>query len=265
MKHKILVIYTIFVSLLSILSVTLVILNFLSVINIFSFPYNIINISVTLIFSIDYIVRLIHSKNKKKFFINNIFDLIAILPVNTFLMFTNTSGFYSLATIARLCNLAKIMRLIRILNIASQIRKKTGRFLHTNGFIYVLYITLGFILISSVIISNLEGWTFENSIWFCFVTSATVGFGDMVPVSKEGKLIAIMLMLVGVALLGMLTGTITTYFSKKAKSRKMITQPAISDLIEASSCLSEKDVIFLTSIAKTINEGEFEISIKKSN
>ena len=40
---------------------------------------------------------------------------------------------------------------------------------------------LFFVFIPSIIFSSIEGWTYGESVYYCFVTLTTVGFGDFVP------------------------------------------------------------------------------------
>ena len=51
-----------------------------------------------------------------------------------------------------------------------------------------------------------------DGIWWALVTSTTVGYGDLVPVSGAGRGVAVLLMLVGVALLSVVTAQIAAYF-----------------------------------------------------
>jgi voltage-gated potassium channel len=44
------------------------------------------------------------------------------------------------------------------------------------------------------------------------VTATTVGYGDISPETNMGRVIALILMLFGIGLLGMITGSIATYF-----------------------------------------------------
>jgi len=45
-----------------------------------------------------------------------------------------------------------------------------------------------------------------DAIWWAFSTITTVGYGDKFPVTVEGKLVAIVLMIAGVSLFGVITG-----------------------------------------------------------
>ncbi|MGD8371313.1 MAG: ion channel [Syntrophobacterales bacterium] len=50
-----------------------------------------------------------------------------------------------------------------------------------------------------------------DAIWWTLVTAATVGYGDKVPLTTGGKIVAVLVMLFGVGLLGMITGRIASW------------------------------------------------------
>jgi voltage-gated potassium channel len=51
---------------------------------------------------------------------------------------------------------------------------------------------------------------FKDSIWWAFVTSTTVGYGDFYPVTMAGRISGILLMFFGVSLVGVITGNIAS-------------------------------------------------------
>ena len=54
--------------------------------------------------------------------------------------------------------------------------------------------------------------TFGDALWWAIVTATTVGYGDISPATTEGRLIAVVLMLVGIGVIGVFTATVATYF-----------------------------------------------------
>jgi len=54
--------------------------------------------------------------------------------------------------------------------------------------------------------------TLTDGLWWAIVTSTTVGYGDMVPVTDPGRGIATLLLLVGVALFSVVTANIAAFF-----------------------------------------------------
>jgi voltage-gated potassium channel len=57
--------------------------------------------------------------------------------------------------------------------------------------------------------------TFGNAIWWAIVTVATVGYGDYTPVTVPGRILAVILMLGGVAIIGTASATIVSYLNER--------------------------------------------------
>ena len=57
--------------------------------------------------------------------------------------------------------------------------------------------------------------TFGDALWWAAATLATVGYGDVVPVTVIGRLIAVVLMGCGLALLGAVTGSFSSYLMQR--------------------------------------------------
>jgi len=167
-----------------------------------------IDLAVVLIFAVDYFYRLARAKDKWVFFKSNIFDLIAIMP------------FDKAFRIARLARLARVFRLWRLSRLFAFGHRFAGTFtsvIKTNGLIYVIIVTFIVILIGAVGIYTLEDSmeTFEDALWWSLVTTTTVGYGDISPESTGGRVLAGFLMFIGIGFLGMVTGSIATYFVNK--------------------------------------------------
>ena len=53
---------------------------------------------------------------------------------------------------------------------------------------------------------------FYDAVWWSVVTSTTVGYGDIYPVTWEGRLVGMLLMLFGIGLVGTVAGLVSGYF-----------------------------------------------------
>jgi voltage-gated potassium channel len=72
--------------------------------------------------------------------------------------------------------------------------------------------------------------SFGDSIWWSFVTITTVGYGDFTPVTVRGRTIACVLMLGGVAVLGVVTATLSSWIVQRvADLEKERTERATAD------------------------------------
>jgi voltage-gated potassium channel len=61
--------------------------------------------------------------------------------------------------------------------------------------------------------SNIHNY--PDALWWAIVTVTTVGYGDRYPVTEGGRIVAVVLMLVGIGLIGVLTATVASVFIKE--------------------------------------------------
>jgi voltage-gated potassium channel len=59
--------------------------------------------------------------------------------------------------------------------------------------------------------------TFGDALWWAASTVTTVGYGDRYPVTTEGRVIAVLLMLVGIALVGSITASVAAWFVRSSE------------------------------------------------
>ena len=57
--------------------------------------------------------------------------------------------------------------------------------------------------------------TFGDAIWWAIVTIATVGYGDLYPVTPAGRFYAVLLMAGGIAIVGTASATIISYLNER--------------------------------------------------
>ncbi len=196
------------------------------------------NIDITIlgIFAVDYFYRLVRSQDKWLFFKNNIFDLIAIMPFDKVFRIARLVRLVRLVRLSRTTRLTRILRLTK-LGRATLILRKSGRtfsgVLKTNGLIYIISITIGIVIAGAFGIMALEPNmdTFGDAVWWSLVTTTTVGYGDISPETSGGRVLAGILMVVGIGFLGLVTGSVATYFvdrlSKGSKEKLSVADEQI--------------------------------------
>lgn len=195
------------------------------------------------ILTVDYFVGLILAKDKKVFFRENIFHLIAIFP------------FHSTFRIFRATSLAKLVSLSIVGAFPLKAFKKVKIFINTNGLKNVIVLTAMAIMFGAVGIMYTEGMSFSDGLWWAFVTATTVGYGDLSPSTGLGRIIAAVLMIFGIGLIGSITSTITSYFLKfNSKGFKEETLEMIKGKIDNVATLSDEEIDSICKILKTLNK-----------
>lgn len=240
--------YMVCFSILALVSVLFLVLELAGIISLAEQPFQIIDIGIMLLFTADYVVRFFMAEEKGKFIKNNIPDLLAIIPFSSLFSLFRMFRIFRLLKASRLLKFARFVRAGAFLSV---IRRRVGGILKTNGFIYILNANLILILCSSVIMMCAEDMSFPDALWWSFVTCTTVGYGDISPSSTIGRIIAVLLMIFGIGLLGMLTGAITTYFTSPKHSEEHGSADELQSIIENAS---EEERQKILEIAKIITD-----------
>ena len=125
--------------------------------------------------------------------------------------------------ILRTARLARVVRVLRILRVAKATQLLTLNLTASRretGFFAATLVALVVTMAGSISVLQAERdapganiVTAEDALWWSVVTVATVGYGDRFPVTTEGRLVAVVLMAVGVGLFGTLSGLAASWFA----------------------------------------------------
>jgi voltage-gated potassium channel len=169
---------------------------------------NYIDNIICVIFLFDFFVRFRKAESKLAFMKWGWIDLIASIPTFDFMR------------AGRILRVIRIIRLIRAFRSTRHIIQHVFINKIQGTLTSVSIIAVLMLLFSSVAIlqfetdpnSNIK--TAEDAIWWSYVTITTVGYGDKFPVTTEGRIIAVILMTVGVGLFGTFTAFVSSWFVK---------------------------------------------------
>lgn len=83
--------------------------------------------------------------------------------------------------------------------------------------------------------------SYPDALWWAIVTVTTVGYGDRYPTTQGGRAVAVVLMLVGIGLIGVLTATVASVFVKEhTDANRQEYQRGHADLGQRLSVISER-------------------------
>jgi voltage-gated potassium channel len=157
---------------------------------------------------VDYLVRLALTSRRWEFARTHWLDLCAVLlPL--------------LQPLRLLRVVATLLLVGRRARMASQIRLTT----------YVAGSVVGLLMFGSLAVLSVERdapngniKTLGDAVWWSFTTMTTVGYGDHAPTTGLGRMLAVGLMLSGIALLGVVTANIATWFIARFERDDMAEQ-----------------------------------------
>jgi len=166
------------------------------------------------VFFLDFLIRFFRAESKLAYMKWGWIDLLASIPAN---------GVFRLGRIARVVQIIRVIKAYRsISHIVENIFKN-----HMKGtFTFAVIVAFMLILFSSVLILEVETApnsnikTAEDALWWAYVTITTVGYGDLYPVTTEGRIVALVLMTAGVGLFGVFTGYLASWFVEPEKEKE---------------------------------------------
>ena len=162
-------------------------------------------------FLFEFSLRLYQAENKWKFMRWGWIDLISSIPAFPLLRF------------GRALRLIRLLRILRAFRSTKYLVQYVFESRVRGTFTAVSIIAVLMVMFSSIAILQVETRpdsnikSAEDAIWWSYVTITTVGYGDKYPVTTEGRLIAAVLMTVGVGLFGTFTGFLASWFVAERK------------------------------------------------
>ncbi|WP_314507532.1 ion channel [uncultured Microbacterium sp.] len=166
------------------------------------------------LFVVDYVVRLVITENRWRWFYRHLLDLaIVVLPM------------------------LRPLRLMRFLTVLALIGRNTGNMLRGRVVIYTVGATVLTVFIASLAVLDAENGigdidTFSDALWWAFVTITTVGYGDFYPVTLTGRVVAVGLMIGGLALIGVVTATLASWIVERVADQTKKTANATETQVE---------------------------------
>lgn len=144
----------------------------------------------------------------KEFFIDdkNIISLLSLMPFDLLLRYFS---------IFRLFKFFKILKMVRVWHVAKDLHS-LNYFIHNHLYKLLLIILLIYTTISSIFLYTLEDsiHSFEEALWFNLVTAATVGYGDITPVTPTGRALSTLTILIGIITVAILTAYLTSIYNE---------------------------------------------------
>lgn len=156
------------------------------------------------LFAVEYLAKFYLVPSRRSFVTHHLIDLaVIVLPI---------------VRPIRALRLIRLLQLTRVAAVLATALHRAKGILTHGGLHFVLLTVLGFVFVCSGLelafeqsVRDARIHTFGDALWWAVVTVTTVGYGDKYPVSAAGRGVAVVLMLVGIGLIGVLTATVASY------------------------------------------------------
>ena len=177
---------------------------------------------ITILFTIEYLARIISVKNPKTYIFSfyGIIDLLSTIPKYISLFILGTHSLVAIRAL-RLLRVFRILKLSRFIgesaNFGKALKRSRAKISVFISFVVVLCIILGTVM---YLIESKEGSGFTSiprSVYWAIVTLTTVGYGDIAPITALGQFIASLIMILGYGIIAIPTGIVTSEMTKSEK------------------------------------------------
>jgi voltage-gated potassium channel len=163
---------------------------------------------ICLVFLTDFFVRFTRAPSKLGFLKWGWIDFVSSIPV--------AGGVFQVGRVVRIIRVVRVLRAFRSTKHLLAYLLREGK---TTSLAAVTTISLVLVIFAAIGVLQFETTspgsnikTAEDAFWWAFATVTTVGYGDKVPVSTEGRIVACIVMAIGVGLFGSFTGFIASLF-----------------------------------------------------
>ena len=168
------------------------------------------------LFAIDYFVRLSLAADRRQWFLVHLLDLaIVVLP------------------------LMRPLRMLRLVILVGALQKAVGNAVRGRILVYTISAVVLLIYVASLAILDTERdipgariTSFGDAVWWAISTVTTIGYGDLYPISVTGRVIAVLLMIGGISLIGVVTASLASWIVQRVAETDRASQAATAAQID---------------------------------
>ncbi len=179
-----------------------------------------LNYLILTLFTLEYVLRLWSAEHKLRYFFSlyGLIDLVAIIPF-LFTAFHITAIDIRFIRIFRWFRILRLLRYVEGATLLGYVTREDSAI-----FVRILFTLFSIVFIYSGLIYQVEHpinpqafATFLDAVYFAVATMTTVGYGDITPISQLGRLLAVMMILTGIALIPWQVGDLIRQLVKTSR------------------------------------------------
>jgi voltage-gated potassium channel len=166
----------------------------------------IVNSLIWVAFVVEYLYLLRQAEHRLAFVRRRWLDLLVIVLSPPFVVPVELAS----------TRVLRLLRLVRLIAVLGRMHEGTRRATGRQGLVYVATVVFIVVFMGGVSLYTLEperAPTVWDGLWWALTTVTTVGYGDIVPKTWEGRFIGAALMVIGLGSFGVLAGSVGAIFS----------------------------------------------------
>ncbi len=175
-----------------------------------------IMLALYLVFVVDYVARLALASDRRSWFFHHLLDLAVVaLPF------------------------LRPLRVLRLIVLFGAMQRAMGQAVRGRVIAYTGACAVLLVYVASLAILEAERSdpsspinNFGDALWWSISTITSVGYGDLAPTTLAGRLIAVMLMLGGISLIGVITATVASWIVQRVSEEEVAHQAATVEQID---------------------------------
>jgi len=167
---------------------------------------------IVVIFWIEYLARLLAHEDRWRFVRANWYELPGMVPI------LPGMEAYGAVRLFRLLRILRVLRLVGALRRFERFEKALDRYVRRSKIGWIVLLAAIVVLCCAAGAWLIEPETFPtygDALWWAIVTATTVGYGDFYPHSGGGRIVGVVLMLLGVGLIGTFAGTLSGFLVER--------------------------------------------------
>ena len=168
-------------------------------------------------------------------------DLVSFLPFFFLLAGFQETPVMMLLQLMRLIKLTRYSPAFRLL--ADVLKDEAESLLVSVMLMFIIFIfsSVGIYTFEHEVQPEAFG-SIPHAMWWAIVTLTTVGYGDVTPVTAEGRIFATLITVVGVGLVSLPAGIIASGFTEQLRLRRERFQSEVEHLLHRDGTLSQQDI-----------------------